>query len=156
MSQITINVGRIDGGLSANLVADHATAQLDIRIPMGTSVAAVESEIERILADHPRVRHEVTRRYEASWTAPDALIVQACLEAASDVLQQPTKANMRVGASDARLWRRAGLPTVVCGLTPHNLGAPDEYLEIVELPKLVAIHLLTAARFLSNSQLSAE
>jgi succinyl-diaminopimelate desuccinylase len=57
---------------------------------------------------------------------------------------------MRVGASDARLWRRAGMPAIVCGLTPHNLGAPDEYLEIDELAQLAAIHALTAARFLAG------
>lgn len=152
MSRITINIGRIDGGLSANLVADRATAQLDIRLPMGTSVATVEGEIQRVLAEHPRVHHQVVRRYEPTWTDPDHPIVRACLWAAGNVLDQPVRANMRVGASDARLWRRAGLPTVVCGLTPYNLGAPDEYLDIAELPSVAAVHLLTAARFLGGSR----
>jgi succinyl-diaminopimelate desuccinylase len=148
MSRITVNIGRVEGGLSANLVADHAEAQLDIRLPMGTTVATLEHEIERILAGHPRVRHRVTRRYEPTWTDPGHPIVQASLAGASEVLRRPVCANMRVGASDARLWRRAGIPTVVCGLTPHNLGAPDENFDIAELSNLAAIHLLAAARFL--------
>lgn len=148
MSRITVNVGRIEGGLSANLVADRASAQLDIRLPLGATVAQVEAGIERILAGHPNVRHEVTRRYEPTWTDPGHAIVTACLSGAADVLRRPVCANMRVGASDARLWRRAGIPTVVCGLTPHNLGAPDEFLEVAELPDLAAILLLTSARYL--------
>jgi succinyl-diaminopimelate desuccinylase len=150
MSRITVNVGRIAGGLSANLVADRAEAQLDIRLPMGTTVAAVEAEIEHILSGHGLVSHQVTRRYEPTWTDPGDPIVRACLAGAADVLGQPVRANMRVGGSDSRLWRRAGIPTVVCGLTPHNLGAPDEYLDIAELPTLAAIHLVAAARFLAG------
>lgn len=151
MSRVTVNIGRIEGGESANLVADRAIAQLDIRLPIGTTVAGVEGEIERIMASHPGVRHTITRRYEPTWTDPDHPIVRACLSAAGDILEGPVRANMRVGGSDARLWRRAGLPTVVCGLTPYNLGAPDEYIEIDELPALAAIHLLTAARFLNSA-----
>ena len=51
--------------------------------------------------------------------------------------------NMRVGASDARLYRAAGIPSVVCGLTPHNLGGPDEYVDIDELVDVTKIHALS-------------
>jgi succinyl-diaminopimelate desuccinylase len=151
MSRITVNVGRVEGGLSANLVPDKATAHLDIRLPLGAQVAPVERAIRRVLDGHPKLRLDVTRRYEPSWTDPDSAIVQASLAAAADVLCAPVRANTRVGASDARLWRRAGLPTVVCGLTPYNLGGPDESLDIVELPLLAAIHLNAVARFLAGN-----
>lgn len=150
MSRITINTGRIEGGTSANLVPARANAQLDIRLPLGTRVAVAENEIIRLLGAHPRVRHTVVRRYEPTWTSPAHPIVAACVDAAGAVLQRPVAVNMRVAASDARLWRRAGIPTVVCGLTPHNLGAPDEYLDVAELHQLAAIHALTAAQFLEQ------
>jgi len=150
MSRITVNVGRIEGGISPNLVPAHAIAQLDIRLPMGTDVASVEGEIERRLGTLDGLRWTITRRYEPTWTPPGHPIVAAAVGAAAEVLQRPVTANMRVGASDARLWRRAGMPAIVCGLTPHNLGAPDEYLDIDELAQLAAIHTLTAARFLAG------
>jgi acetylornithine deacetylase/succinyl-diaminopimelate desuccinylase-like protein len=70
------------------------------------------------------------------------------LDASREVLDRDVTANMRVGGSDARLWRRAGIPTVVAGLTPHNLGGPDEFFEVSELVPLAQVHALAAARFL--------
>lgn len=37
--------------------------------------------------------------------------------------------NMRVGASDARLFRRKGTPSAV-GLTPHKMRGPDHVLHL--------------------------
>jgi len=156
MSRISVNVGRIEGGISPNLVPAHAVARLDIRLPLGTTVGIVEKEIERLLGDLDGIGWTITRRYEATWTPPAHPLVQACVQSAADVLQRPVAANMRVGASDARLWRRAGMPTIVCGLTPHNLGAPDEYLNIDELAQIAAIHALTAARFLGGASVQED
>ena len=60
--------------------------------------------------------------------------------------------NMRVGASDARLYRRAGVPTVVCGLTPYNMGSADEYVDMSELLALGDIFVLTAYDFLNAAR----
>jgi succinyl-diaminopimelate desuccinylase len=56
---------------------------------------------------------------------------------------------MRVGASDSRLYRRAGIPTVVCGLTPHNMGAADEYVEVDELCALGVMMTLASYDYLN-------
>ena len=154
MSCITVNVGQMEGGLSANLVPDLALARLDIRLPMGTRVAQVEEAIAKCLAEMSGISWTVLRRYEPTWTPLSDPIVQVAQSAAAEVLGQPVAVNMRVGASDARLWRRAGVSTIVCGLTPHNLGGPDEYADIRELGPLAAIHALTAWDFLSNPRLS--
>lgn len=148
MSRVTVNVGRIGGGISPNLVPGSAWAELDIRLPLGVSVAEVEKQIRAHLAKFPTVSLEITRRYEATWTNADDPIVAAAQAAARDVLKTDVVVNMRVGASDARLWRRAGMPTIVCGLTPYNLGAPDERLAISELPVLTAVLTSTAFDFL--------
>lgn len=151
MSRITVNLGQIDGGLSANLVPAKAVGRLDIRVPMGISVATVEARITSMLEARPDVSFEVTRRYEATWTPVDDPITRACVDAASRVLSEPVAVNMRVGGSDARLWRRAGIPTIVSGLTPYNLGAPDEYLDINELCQVAAIQMIAAANFLESA-----
>lgn len=152
MSRITVNLGQIEGGLSANLVPAKAVARLDVRIPMGISVAAIEAQIATMLAARPDLSFEVTRRYEATWTPTDDPITRACVDAASRVLNRPVAVNMRVGGSDARLWRRAGIPTIVSGLTPYNLGAPDEYLDVDELCQIAAIQMITAANFLASAR----
>jgi succinyl-diaminopimelate desuccinylase len=150
MQRITVNVGQIGGGISANLVPEDAWAKLDIRLPLGATVAEIECEIENRLVKHPAVTATVTRRYEATWTDPAHPIAIASLAAAGEVLGGTVRINMRVGASDARLWRRAGLPTIVCGLTPYNLGGPDESFELAELPRLAAIHALAAVKYLND------
>ncbi|MCX8997935.1 M20/M25/M40 family metallo-hydrolase [Rhizobiaceae bacterium BDR2-2] len=148
MSRVTVNIGRIGGGTSPNLVPDHAWAELDIRLPAGVSVATVEARIDALLSPVPSVSLEITRRYEPTWTDENAPIVRCARAVATELLEEPVIVNMRVGASDARLWRRAGMPTIVCGLTPYNLGAADEKLDIAELPKLTALLALTVLDFL--------
>jgi len=44
---------------------------------------------------------------------------------------------------------RAGVPTVVCGLTPYNMGGADEYVDIGELLAVGDIFALTAFDFLN-------
>ncbi|WP_431272761.1 hypothetical protein [Dankookia sp. P2] len=56
---------------------------------------------------------------------------------------------MRVGGSDARWFRMAGLPTVVYGPTPHNMGGADEYVLVEELRQVARVHALAALDFLS-------
>ena len=57
---------------------------------------------------------------------------------------------MRVGGSDARWFRLAGLPTIVYGPTPHNMGGADEYAVVAELHQVAQVHALTALAFLSR------
>jgi len=50
---------------------------------------------------------------------------------------------LRVGGSDARWFRMEGVPTVVYGPTPHNMGGPDEWVDIAELDQVARVHALT-------------
>ena len=149
LKSLTVNFGRIAGGHSANLVPDRAEANADIRLPFGIAVDEVESEISRLLDPIPGIRFEIVRRYEPSWTPPHEPVVTATVDACRRVLGSEPSVNMRVGASDARLYRAAGIPSVVCGLTPHNLGGPEEHVEIEELGDVAKIHLLSALNFLA-------
>jgi acetylornithine deacetylase/succinyl-diaminopimelate desuccinylase-like protein len=62
--------------------------------------------------------------------------------------------NMRVGASDSRWYRRYGVPTVVYGLTPNNMGGPDEYVPTAELLAVAKVHTLAAFSYLSEKDSS--
>lgn len=150
LGHVTITFGTIRGGRLSNLIADEAEATADIRIPVGVTVAEVEAEIGRIVAASPGVAVEITRRYEPNWTAPDHLIVEAVSAACEAVLGERPVRTMRVGASDARHYRYAGVPTVTCGLTPNNMGAGDEYINLDELYRLVDALALSAELFLSH------
>lgn len=147
----TITFGTISGGRLSNLVADHAEFTCDLRLPVGVSVARAEAELQRICDRTDGVTLEITRRYEPSWTAPDHPVIETVRANCAAVLGEEPAVTMRVGASDARLYRYAGVPSVVCGLTAFNLGAPDEHILLAELTALVDIFALSAHDYLVSN-----
>lgn len=145
MGRLTVNLGQASGGISSNLVPAHATAGVDVRIPLGLSCAAIEAAVAGGLGAREGLSWRVTRRYEPTWTSSDAPVSRAALEGATRALGGPAWFDMRIGGSDARLWRRSGFPCVALGLTPFNLGAPDEWCEVRELKALRDVYLETLA-----------
>lgn len=150
LQSITMNLGMINGGTSPNLVPAAASASCDIRLPIGVGTSAVEQTISRVIEKYDGLSYEVFRRFEPSWSDINHEIFQLTSDYVYRVLGVDPAFNVRVGASDSRLYRDRGIPTVVCGLTPHNLGATDEYIEIAEMVKVAKIHLLTAFDYLSH------
>ena len=150
LGSVTVNLGRIAGGSSPNLVPAEAEAALDIRLPAGISTAAAEAALATALAGHAGVTFEVIRRFEPTVTDPASEIVRTVRTAAEQVLGRAPAVNMRVGGSDARLFRRAGIPTVVYGPTPINMGGLDEQVLLDELEVVARVHALAAFDFLSR------
>ncbi|WP_299949659.1 M20/M25/M40 family metallo-hydrolase [uncultured Ruegeria sp.] len=148
LKNVTVTFGTMEGGRLSNLVADRAAFTCDIRLPVGVSVEKIETEVTRICDAVDDLELEITRRYEASWTAPDHPVIEAVRQNCTTVLGEEPAVTMRVGASDARLYRYAGVPTVVCGLMAFNLGAPDEHIMLDELYALVDIFALSAHDYL--------
>ena len=74
--------------------------------------------------------------------------------AAAEILGSSPVTNMRVGASDARVYRMFGIPSVVFGCTPFNMGAGDEHVLLDELIAVAQVHALTAFDFLSAGTVS--
>ncbi|MEG9524511.1 MAG: M20/M25/M40 family metallo-hydrolase [Hyphomicrobiales bacterium] len=100
----------------------------------------------------PGVSFEVLRAYEPTFTMRHDPVVQSFSRATTQVLGVEPVPNMRVGASDARLCRRAGIPTVICGLTPNNMGAHDEYEQVEELMALGEIFTRCALGYLTSER----
>jgi succinyl-diaminopimelate desuccinylase len=150
LGSVTVNLGRIEGGSSPNLVPATAEAALDIRLPAGVSAAAAEAALAAALDGHADVTFEVLRRFDPTVTDPMVEIVHTVRTAAEHVLGRAPAVNMRVGGSDARLFRRAGIPTVVYGPTPFIMGGVDEYVLLDELEVVARVHALAAFDFLNG------
>jgi succinyl-diaminopimelate desuccinylase len=148
---VTVNLGTAAAGLKVNLVPDVARAEVDVRIPFGLTTDIVITEARRLLDPVPGVGLEVMRRFEPTATDPAHEIVRRLADNAAVVLGRRPVANMRVGASDARLYRAAGVPAAVYGPTPHGMGGPDEHVRLDELRAIARIYVLTAFDFLSPS-----
>jgi succinyl-diaminopimelate desuccinylase len=152
LRKITVTFGTIQGGQLPNLVADKAEATADIRLPLGFSADEARRAIAGKLACLEGVEVEYLRGYDPSWTDPRHRIVKVLTSCCEEVIGVEPVINMRVGASDSRLYRKAGIPTVVCGLTPNNMGAADEYVEVEELTALGVIITLAAFDFLNSGE----
>lgn len=133
LSAITVNLGRIAAGTSPNLVPDAAEAGLDIRLPPGTDTAGIIAAARAAIADLPGVAMTVDVAWEPTVTAPDHPLFATLARAAAPVIGREPVLNMRVGASDARLFRLFDIPTAVFGPTPHGMGGGDESVELAEL-----------------------
>ena len=150
LGRVTVNIGRIAGGTSMNLIPASATAGVDIRLPMGVSALEVEQRVAAVLSTIDGVTWRVLRRYEPSFTPPGSEFVRLVAATATSVLGHAPAINMRVGGSDSRVFRAAGIPTVVYGPTPFNMGGADEYCLIEELRQVATVHALSSLSFLSG------
>ena len=152
LGRVTVNIGTIEGGLSPNLVPTHAIAKADIRLPVGITTDVLMAKLDEWLGPMEGVTWRAIRRFEPSFTEPGHEIVQRVAQAAEEVLGVKPAVNMRVGGSDSRWYRMHNVPTVVLGLTPFNMGGPDEYVLVDELLAVAKIHTLVAFDFLSAGQ----
>jgi len=144
LNAVTVNIGQIEGGISPNLIPAAARARGDIRLPVGVTCARAEAFLHEVLDSLPGIAWRITRRIEPSFTDPDHELVRRAVAAATEVRGRAPAVNMRVGGSDARLFRAAGLPTVVYGPTPFGMGGADESVLIEELVAVAAVQALTA------------
>jgi acetylornithine deacetylase/succinyl-diaminopimelate desuccinylase-like protein len=152
LQRVTVNIGTIEGGTSPNLVPTHAIARADIRLPVGITTDVLVARLDEWLGPIEGVTWRAIRRFEPSFTPPDNEIVRRTAAVAEEVLGEAPAVNMRVGGSDSRWYRPAGVPTVVLGLTPFNMGGADEYVLVDELLAVAKIHTLTAFDFLTAGQ----
>lgn len=151
LQQVTVNFGVIEGGVSPNLIPAKASAQGDIRVPIGVEVEEVERKIKEIVDSIEGLSYNIFRQYEPNWSDINHEIFAYTADNVKYITGEKPVNTVRVGASDARHYRISkNVPTVNCGLNPYNLGGPDEYIEIEELIDLAKIHTLTAFDYLSK------
>lgn len=151
LRNVTVNIGTIAGGESLNLMPSHARAECDIRLPFGVTTDRVIRKIEELLEPLEGVTCKFMRAIDPSYTFPAHDIVRHGLAASTEVTGTEAVPNMRVGASDMRVYRAAGVPSVVVGCTPNNMGGADEYVEVDELVRIAQIHTLMAYDYLRGT-----
>ena len=150
LGSVTVNIGRVEGGASPNLVPASARAACDIRLPVGVASARLLAALHTALDALPGITWRVLRCFEPNHTDPALPIVRHVHQVAEEVLREAVAVNMRVGGSDARWFRLAGLPTVVYGPTPHNMGGADEWVSVMELEAIAQVHALAGFEFLNG------
>ena len=151
LKSITVNLGTINGGSRCNLAANHAQVTVDVRFPPGLPLIEMKEKIAALLDVLPGITYRFDYDLDVSITDPGDEIVQTVADVGEEIMDTRPVATMRVGSSDAALYRFKGIPSVICGLTPYNMGGVDEYVDVSELEMLGQIYALSAFDFLANS-----
>jgi len=148
---LAVSVGTLRGGGQVNLIPEAAMAEVDFRVPPGLTTAAVEKEARRRVsqAAKPRVEVSVFNQCDPYVTPPDARLVKLVLANAKALNRRTVLPVVRLGYTDGRFFRRAGIPTVVYGPAVHGMGGPDEYIETGELLEVAAAHAGTVLDMLA-------
>jgi succinyl-diaminopimelate desuccinylase len=150
-TSVTVNLGRIQGGLRVNMAAESCTAEVDIRCPIGLSTTVLLERVEEIVRRHPGASYEVMARWEPNYSDPDhplARIVQRNAERLRGIRPLP---GISLGCTDTRLWRYRGVPAIVYGPTPYGMGAADEYAALDDLVATIGVHALSAFDYLTGA-----
>jgi glutamate carboxypeptidase len=134
---ISLNVGLIGGGTRPNVIADHAFATIDVRVPTMAHAARIEAAIKALKPRHPAVTLEVTGDVERPplerTEGVARLYEQARLVAAG--LGRTLAEGGTGGGSDGNFTAALGIPTLD-GLGPEGDGAHalHEHVLIPDLP----------------------
>lgn len=114
----TMNVGRISGGTSVNVIASEASLDLDLRSEGQESLAALVSAVEKHIQKANRAGVSIESRVigqrpagEISVSHPLVMLAQDCLR------EQGLEPGLISGSTDANVPLSKGYPAIVLGIT---------------------------------------
>jgi len=149
---VTINIGRIAGGVQPNVVAEEAHAELDLRAWRNADIPdlldAIRMQLARSVLDSATATFDV--KLDGAMPAMERTPAVAALEAVTQRIAAElgfaVKGASTGGASDASFVAAEGVP-VLDGLGP--IGgldhSPDEYIELESIvPRTALLALLMA------------
>jgi succinyl-diaminopimelate desuccinylase len=150
--RVTVNVGKINGGISPNLVAAEASAEIDFRLPWGVTCAGIIDELRAGLDREGLQEVSIERMsgFDPSYTSVSDPLAKAVIANSCDARGSPSLPVVRLGASDARIFRSYGVPTIVYGPEANNMGGIDEHITLDDLVIMTSVHAGAAADLLAT------
>lgn len=127
ISQPTLNVGTIHGGINTNVIPDRVVLRLDRRVIPEESMDAAETELRTLIAQVPvcdgiKVQIQRLLRAEPLVQLPGATqLIEALQRHGERVLGTPIASAGVPLYTDARHYASAGIPTVLYGAGPRTL-----------------------------------
>lgn len=113
LDHYTLNIGIIRGGKKVNIVPDYCEIEIDMRIPIGTNSSDAENQLRTFLGTEHEI--EIIDKIEPSYTSSSHPLTQAIRNVAEMFLGYAPPCVAMPATSDARLFRKAGIPTINFG-----------------------------------------
>lgn len=159
LTQMTISPNVINGGLKANIVPDHCTAEVDIRVLPGQNQAYVIEVLEELLGNS--VEFNIPNFQAPTISPSDSPYFRLLAQTITDVVEQSARRwTSRVrcvpwisaGGTDSRFLRRANIPAYgIAVMTPDfppelrsTVHGKNERIDISSV-RLMARWLVTLA-----------
>ncbi len=139
---VTVNVGTIDGGLRANVVAPEATALVDVRAPTEATARAVARAIRALEPARPGTTITVrsdSGRPPMRPTDRNHALFQRAQQLACELGLEIDEAPLVGGASDANLTSDLTATLDGLGAVGDGAHASDEHVVVSALPERAAL-----------------
>lgn len=153
IDRVSVNIGTIQGGTKTNVVPDQCEITVDTRLPFGVAPAQLLAEAKRILAEigiHEELHPEGFQGV-ANWTPASDPIVEELVSHICDVKQEKGYGVLQWASSDARHFRRAGIPVLQYGpaelSTIHGFNEKAPVKDVIDAAK---VYTLTALSYLGG------
>lgn len=146
-----VNVGTIEGGEKVNLVAENAEAEVDIRLPIGTSTAQALQRVRDLAADYgTEFTVEGFSRKDPTYSDYSHPLFQALQRFAGQVREEEPAFSCALAGTDCSFYRQEDVPCAVYGPTPHNLGSQNEYIRVDDFMQVVKAQTLAATAYVMD------
>lgn len=138
----TLNTGLVAGGTRSNVVAEHAQAEIDVRVTTADEQARLEQAIAQLAPTDPRVRLTWQGGFERPplERGPHVQRMFAIARAAGAAMGLDVQEGATGGASDGNFTAALGVPTLDgLGAIGDGAHARHEHVDIASLPDRAAL-----------------
>ncbi|MFD0697741.1 M20 family metallopeptidase [Paenibacillus sp. GCM10027628] len=139
----TVNVGLVQGGIGSNVVAEHAEAEIDVRVATLEEARRLEAEFATLKANHPEAELTVTggmTRPPMERTASIGSLFELARDLAHTEFATALEETATGGVSDGNFTAAVGTPTLDgLGARGDHAHSPLEYVLIDEIPYRTAL-----------------
>lgn len=129
---VTINVGVIAGGSRANVIADRASAKIDVRVATMEDAERLERTIRALQPTRPAIRLEIRGAVERPPLERSTAVVRLyhCAREVAAALGHELGEGPAGGGSDGNFTAALGVPTLD-GLGPRGDGAHAAHEHVI-------------------------
>jgi glutamate carboxypeptidase len=138
---VTVNVGTIDGGMQANIVAPEASAEIETRVPTSADAEAVEAAIRNLTPGDERISLEVEggfRRPPLEPTPRNRMLWDRACRAAGELGLEIAEAQVG-GASDGNFASTLTATLDGLGAVGDGAHADHEHVVLERMPERAAL-----------------
>lgn len=144
---LTANVGVVASGTFVGQRATTGRAEVDLRLPPGVTADDAQAAVRAALSPEVSIRR--IKGWDANWTSPASPLLHAWELAHRAVTGGGAVHAVRLPASDASRWRRAGVPALCYGPQPTFSAGVDDYAQEDAVQRCAQLYCLAAMAFLA-------